>query len=206
LDKELLRLKDILELNETNFSVERELLRFSLINNDSEFVFSEFYNFDSITDVLSFIKNVIIPSTAISILTQDNGQLVITIEDSNIFLEQLKSYGADESLVKKCANIYNKLSKVTKDIPIKKIEEVIDFINFELSEGQMIMLSVEYAKNTKMYLERMYNEYKEMDHLDMLEQELGRLNLCMGGFLDICEHIEKYQDEIKVKLLDKLPY
>ncbi|WP_297521913.1 hypothetical protein [uncultured Clostridium sp.] len=206
MDKELLRLKDILELNETNFSVERELLRFSLINNDSEFVFSEFYNFDSITDVLSFIKNVIIPSTAISILTQDNGQLVITIEDSNIFLEQLKSYGADESLVKKCANIYNKLSKVTKDIPIKKIEEVIDFINFELSEGQMIMLSVEYAKNTKMYLERMYNEYKEMDHLDMLEQELGRLNLCMGGFLDICEHIEKYQDEIKVKLLDKLPY
>ena len=206
MDKELLRLKDILELNETNFSVERELLRFSLINNDSEFVFSEFYNFDSITDVLSFIKNVIIPSTAISILTQDNGQLVITIEDSNIFLEQLKSYGADESLVKKCANIYNKLSKVTKDTPIKKIEEVIDFINFELSEGQMIMLSVEYAKNTKMYLDRMYNEYKEMDHLDMLEQELGRLNLCMGGFLDICEHIEKYQDEIKVKLLDKLPY
>ena len=100
---------------------------------------------------LSFIKNIIIPSTAISILTQDNGQLVITIEDSKIFLEQLKSYGADESLVKKCANIYNKLSKVTKDTPTKKIEEVIDFINFELSEGQMIMLSVEYAKNTKMY-------------------------------------------------------
>ncbi|MGL4760760.1 MAG: hypothetical protein ACRCWG_04805 [Sarcina sp.] len=203
---ELLKLKNTLESNTSNFDIDKKLLKFSLINSDSAIAFSEFYNFEDNNEIISFLKNVIIPSAAISILTEDNGQLVVTIEDSREFLKQLGSYGAEEKLVKNCSDIYRKLSKIDNKTTEKDFAKVIDFINFELSEGTMIVLSVEYANNTKQYLKNIYNEYEEMDHLDILEKELARINLCIGGFLDICENTEKYKNEIKEKLLDRLPY
>lgn len=205
MENQLKILQDILEENRGEFDITKKVLRFSLINNDSDFVFSEFYNFENNKEIISFLKNVVIPSTAISILTEDNGQLVVTIEEENEFLKQLEVFGAEEELIEKCKEMYFKLDKINSENN-KKLHDIIEFINFEFSEGHMIMLSVEYANNTEAYLKNMYQEYKTMKQLDTLEKELANINLCMGGFKDICQNIDKYKDEVKEKLLDRLPY
>lgn len=205
MEKELLKLQNILAGNEEKFDITKKLLRFSLINKDSGFAFSEFYNFENNKEIISFLENVVIPSTAISTLTEDNGELVIIIENSNEFIERLESFGAEDELVNKCKEAYAKLEMISIE-DNKKLLEVIEDINFEFSEGHMIMLAIEYAKDTQTYLKNMYQEYKKMKELDTLEKELANINLCMGGFKDICQNIEKYKEEVKVKLLDKLPY
>ena len=205
MNNEFSMLQDILEGAKGKFDIAKKVLRFSLINNDSDFVFSEFYNFENNKEIISFLKNVVIPSTAISILTEDNGKLVITIEEENEFLEQLEDFGAEDQLIEKCKDMYKRLDKINIE-DNKKLHDIIEFINFEFSEGHMIMLSVEYANNTEAYLKNMYQEYKTMKQLDTLEKELANINLCMGGFKDIFQNIEKYKDEVKEKLLDRLPY
>ncbi|MGL4450273.1 MAG: hypothetical protein ACRCTZ_03650 [Sarcina sp.] len=205
MEKELLKLQNILEDAEQKFDISKRLIRFTLMNNDSEFVFSQFYNFENNKEIISFLKNVILPSTAISILMEDNGQIVITIENSEEFLYQLESFGAEEELMNKCKNIYSKLNELSTE-DNKKLVQIIEEMNFEFSEGHMIMLSLEYAKDTQTYLKNIYQEYKKLKELKTLEKELASINLCMGGFKDICKNTDKYQNEIKEKLLERLPY
>ena len=200
------RLKNIVEAEK--FDIHKKLIRFSLINRESELTFSNFYNVDNNDEVLTFIENIVIPSAAMSILTEENGDIIVTIEDSDDFIELFKSYGAEDKLVKKCERLYHEINKfkTTKKFEYADFTEFLDHISFELTEDHFILISLEYAEDTPHYLNHMYHEYKEMNHLDILEQELAKMNLCIGGFLDICAHTDKYEHEIKEKLLDLLPY
>lgn len=201
------KLRNFLEDEDKAFDIYKKLLRFSIINKDSGSVFSEFYNFDSKNDVLNFIKKVVIPSISISILMEENGDIVITAEDKENFLNILNYHDVDIKLVEICQGIYYEIERLEN----KQEEEIdmlslIDIINYEFSEGNFTMLSVDYAEDTRSYLKIMYNDYKEMGHVDVLEAEMERIGFSMDDFKDMIDNIQNYKDFIKADLLNKLPY
>ena len=201
------KLRNFLEDEDKDFDIDKKLLRFSIINKDSGSVFSEFYNFDSKKDVLNFIKKVVIPSISISILMEENGDIVITAEDKENFLNILNYHDVDIKLVEICQGIYYEIECLEN----KQEEEIdmlslIDIINYEFSEGNFTMLSVDYAEDTRSYLKIMYNDYKEMGHVDVLEAEMERIGFSMDDFKDMIDNIQNYKDFIKTDLLNKLPY
>lgn len=201
------KLRNFLEDEDKAFDIYKKLLRFSIINKDSGSVFSEFYNFDSKKDVLNFIKKVVIPSISISILMEENGDIVITAEDKENFLNILNYHDVDIKLVEICQGIYYEIERLEN----KQEEEIdmlslIDIINYEFSEGNFTMLSVDYAEDTRSYLKIMYNDYKEMGHVDVLEAEMERIGFSMDDFKDMIDNIQNYKDFIKADLLNKLPY
>lgn len=201
------KLRNFLEDEDKAFDIDKKLLRFSIINKDSGSVFSEFYNFDSRKAVLNFIKKVVIPSISISILMEENGDIVITAEDKENFLNILNYHDVDIKLVEICQGIYYEIERLEN----KQEEEIdmlslIDIINYEFSEGNFTMLSVDYAEDTRSYLKIMYNDYKEMGHVDVLEAEMERIGFSMDDFKDMIDNIQNYKDFIKADLLNKLPY
>lgn len=201
------KLRNFLEDEDKAFDIYKKLLRFSIINKDSGSVFSEFYNFDSRKAVLNFIKKVVIPSISISILMEENGDIVITAEDKENFLNILNYHDVDIKLVEICQGIYYEIERLEN----KQEEEIdmlslIDIINYEFSEGNFTMLSVDYAEDTRSYLKIMYNDYKEMGHVDVLEAEMERIGFSMDDFKDMIDNIQNYKDFIKADLLNKLPY
>lgn len=204
---EIERLRNLLADETIKFDINKNLLRFSIINRDSEVTFSEFYNFDTKKEILSFIKNVIVPSVSISTLMEDNGDVVIIVESKESFLGILSNHNVDNELIKICDGIYNEIDNLEKCAE-EEIDmlSLIDVLNYEFSEGNFTMLSVDYGQNTKSYLETMYNDYENMEHLDILEEELGHIGLTINEFLDIIHDIDDYKDNIKDILLDKLPY
>lgn len=204
---EIERLRNILADETIKFDINKQLLRFSIINRDSEVTFSEFYNFETKKEILSFIKNVIVPSVSISTLMEDNGDVVITVEDKETFLEILLNHNVDKELVRICDGIYNEIELLeNKEEDNIDMLSLIDVLNYEFSEGNFTMLSVDYGQSTKSYLENMYNDYEKMEHLDILEDELAQIGLTVNEFLDIIHNIEGYKESVKDILLDKLPY
>ncbi len=201
------KLRNFLEDEDKDFDIDKKLLRFSIINKDSGSVFSEFYNFDSKKEVLNFIKKVVIPSISISILMEENGDIVITAEDKDNFLNILNYHDVDIKLVEICQGIYYEIERLEN----KQEEEIdmlslIDIINYEFSEGNFTMLSVDYAEDTRSYLKIMHNDYKEMGHVDVLEAEMERIGFSMDDFKDMIDNIQNYKDFIKADLLNRLPY
>ncbi|MGL4740701.1 MAG: hypothetical protein ACRC41_07835 [Sarcina sp.] len=196
-------IKSLLDKSE-KFDVHKKFLRVSLMNKDSDKVFSEFYNFNNTLELIEFINKFIIPSIALTLLSEENGEIMLVLDEDNSFSDFIKSLDKDDDIRLKIENTYNLINL----FEVKKIslEELLNELSFELSEGQITLISLDYAESVKVYLEGIYKEYKSGDNLDILEKELARINLCLGGFLDICENIDKYQGEIKEKLLDKLPY
>lgn len=204
---EIERLRNLLADETIKFDINKNLLRFSIINRDSEVTFSEFYNFDTKKEILSFIKNVIVPSVSISTLMEDNGDVVITVESKESFLGILSNHNVDNELIKICDGIYNEIDNLEKCAEAEiDMLSLIDVLNYEFSEGNFTMLSVDYGQNTKSYLETMYNDYENMEHIDILEEELGHIGLTINEFLDIIHDIDDYKDNLKDILLDKLPY
>lgn len=196
-----------LNMENRDYDITKELIRFSLINKESSNVFSNFYNFDSDKEITRFLRDVIMPSIIFSVLAEDNGDIVVTIEEASEFLGTLDNFGFENDTLEDIKDIYRRLSKIdmVKDSK-REIKKLISKINLTFSFANFIVVAVEYAKDTKDYLNNMYAEYKALDEIDILEKELLRINLCMDGFADIRENIENYKDEIKDKLLDKLPY
>ncbi|MGL4991721.1 MAG: hypothetical protein ACRC57_11270 [Sarcina sp.] len=195
--------KNKLENNEV-FNIYKKTIRISFINKDSSKFFSEFYNVKDKTELIEIIRKFIIPSSALTLLSEDNGEVIIILDENNTFKEFVNSLDSDDSIRLKIENSYKlvdlfELNEIT-------IDTLLNDLSFELSENQITLISLEYAENIKSYLYNMYSEYEQNNNLDILEKELARINLCIGGFLDICENIDQYENDIKEKLLDKLPY
>lgn len=195
-------LKNILE-NE-NFNIHNKVIRVSLINKDTSKFFSEFYNLKDEKELVEFMRNFIIPSATLTLLAEENGEIIIVLDENDNFRDFVKSLDKDDSTRRKIEDAYKsitlfEMNKIT-------LETLLNNLAFELSEGQITLISLDYAENIKEYLENIYKEYEEDGNLDILEKELARINLCIGGFLDICKNIDKYEHEVKEKLLDKLPY
>lgn len=188
---------------ENKFDVNRKLIRFTILNKESQMVFSEFINFENIQEIAIFLKFVVIPSSILSILAEENGEVIIILDEFDNF----EKFGFENDIIENLNNIINRIDKISmvKDEK-KEIKTIIAKINNLFIDSDFTVIGVEYADNIKKYLNELYLEYDLLGELDTLEKELLNINLCMGGFKEICENPEKYKDELKEKLLDKLPY
>lgn len=196
--------KLIEKINYSNedYDVNKKVIRFSIVNKESGNVFSNFYNFDNEIEIAEFLKKFIIPSSIASVVTEDNGDIIVLLEDLNAMYECL-----DDDIQVKLKDVERRLDKISmvKDEE-KEIKKIIAIINEVFLFASFTLVSVEYAKNTSDYLNNLYGEYKGLNELDMLEKELARIEISMEDFKMLCKNTNDYSQNIKDLLLDKLPY
>lgn len=160
---------------ETNFDVNKKMLKVLMVNQKSDDALFAYYNFDNFNELTAFIKMVILPSLAISTLLYEYDNIIAGAMSYENTIEKLNSFeDKDHEIEKKYKEFYIKLDKLEKsEIDIPSLLELTEEINIAFSPENMVFLILEFSDCLKTYLEDIYFGYKNSGKIEELKETLS---------------------------------
>lgn len=192
-------------LNE-DILVDDKLLRVVMVNQEKGNI-SEFFFFEDEKDVLSFLKEVILPSITLSSLIDGKGVSIYLREHKEV-LELIEMYTDyfNTKIGESYVNAYKEIEKIeTRELTDLDIKRIIEKIELEFDAYNNVYISLDYGDGTDKYLRNLIDEYKNDGNIEILERELIEKGLSVQKLEEVIEHIFSNEKGIRENILDKLP-
>ncbi|MGL4762197.1 MAG: hypothetical protein ACRC6T_00460 [Sarcina sp.] len=187
--------------------VDDEILRVTLVNQGKSKI-SAFFTFKTKVEVLGFIKEVILPSVAISSFNPTENVSIYLREHSDVMeIIDIHTDYFNKKISKAYINSYNEINEMYEGriITGKEILEIIKSIEDGFDAYNQVYVTLDYAKGVDRYLRNFIDEYKQFEGLESLETQLKENDLSVEKIENIIEDISSNKDGIREFVLDRLP-
>lgn len=191
----------------TEINIEDDILRVTLTNQGNSKI-SEFFTFTSKKKLVSFLKEVILPSVTISSFYSKQSVSIYLRTHADVLevIDRCTDY-FNKKISKAYLDVYDELSKLEKkeNISYKDIEKCISFFEYNFDVYNEVYISLDYGEGVKDYLKKFINEYQENEGIEILEKQLKVKGISLGELNNVLDDVIKYTEQIRVKFLDNLP-
>lgn len=186
--------------------VDLDILRFSIVAVKGKSI-SEYFTFKDKKTLVEFLKDVVLPSIALSMFFEDNKDPSIYLWNKEEVTEFLEGNGGIlySGILKSYTEAYEYLENILKKELDKEILiELVNYLEKKFDAYNLVFLNLSYGETTDDYLENMIRSYKDSNLLDILEKDLKVVGLNIEKLNDIIENIYQYEEGIRENILDKL--
>lgn len=153
------------------------VVHFSIVNQISNEIFSDWFSFLSENELLNFIKYVVLPSSYYSNLFGEKDSCVfIEAESYSHVMELLRNntYKVDKELTSKFNHDYKIIENIIDEgFSMEKIKKFCDSYNSHLDYTNIVFSQIEVYENIKQVGFGLIEEYEKEGMLDELEEKMG---------------------------------
>lgn len=182
------------------FDVDKNMLKVLIVNQNSNDAIFNYYNFDNLKEVLNFIKVVVLPSTALSSILGEYGEIFRITLDYDDFTEYIKNLKFEKKEFDKYKTLYEQINILDEDnISIRNIIEVTENMNFTYGNKNDVFSIVEFADCLKTYLCDIYTGYEKInDNFETLGEKFQDSDFTLDDFFCLLENQKSMdQDELE---------
>lgn len=152
------------------------VVHFSIVNQNLNEIFSDWFSFPSEKELLNFIKYVVLPSGYYSnLFGEKDGCVFIEAESYNNVMQLLENntYKVDKELISKFNSDYKIIENIIDgEFSMENIKEFCDSYNSNLDYTNTVFSEIEVYENIKQVGFNLIEEYEKEEMLDELEEEM----------------------------------
>ena len=153
------------------------VVHFSIVNQSSNEIFSDWFSFPSEKELLNFIKYVVLPSGYYSnLFGEKDGCVFFEAESYNNVMQLLENntYKVDKELISKFNHDYKMIENVIDgEFSMENVKKFCDSYNSHLDYTNIVFSQIEVYENIKQVGFGLIEEYEKEGMLDELEEKMG---------------------------------
>ncbi|MGL4989957.1 MAG: hypothetical protein ACRCYC_10425 [Paraclostridium sp.] len=200
-------LKYMIHDQNNRFEREKAFLKVLMVNQDSDDVMFNYYNFNNLDEIINFIKYIILPSVLLSTSLAEYEELMqITIGRKDLLMMVENIEEVQEKEINTYKMFYDKLSDFKdKKYELKDLLLIIEQINSYYG-NKNVFLIVEYSNSLHEYLTDIYLGYKNIDeNLNELKEKFIDTDFEIEDLLELLKDVYSMNQDDLEEFLYQIP-
>lgn len=151
------------------------IINFYIVNQNTSEGFYKWYSFQSIEELLGFIKFVVLPSGCYSrIFGEEGDEVIITADSYDGVVELLNSntIRVDENLINNFKEDYSIIEDMEREFSFELLKKFCNSLNAHLDYKGIVFSGIDVYENIKELGKQLVNDYEEQDMIDELERQM----------------------------------
>lgn len=163
---------------EIQANIDSFMLKFYIINQDSNETFYKWFSFSNREELLGFIKFIALPSAYCSrAFGEKENSVLITAAIYEDVLELLKNniVGVDEDIINNFKKDYEKIQEIesNKGFDLEMIKKFCDEFGDFLDYKSKVFSNIEVYENVKVFGKELISNFEKDGMVDELERQMG---------------------------------